>query len=44
MAGKTTAGGWGWLHQQLKRQVARVVATGAAVCARCGLPIEPGEE
>jgi len=40
--GKTSARGYGWRHQKLRQQWKRVVASGAAVCARCGLPIVPG--
>jgi hypothetical protein len=39
----TTAAGYGWSHQQARRQVAPAVLAGLAVCARCGLPIAPWE-
>jgi hypothetical protein len=41
--GKTSARGYGWRHQKLREQWKRVVAAGSAVCARCGLPMVPGE-
>jgi hypothetical protein len=41
MAGRTTAGGWGAPHQRLRRQWARLVATGTVACARCGELIAP---
>jgi hypothetical protein len=44
MSRSTTAGGYGHEHQQFRRRVAQAVALGGAVCARCGLPIRPGEE
>jgi hypothetical protein len=43
MAGSTTARGYGHRHQQLRRQLAPVVAAGGVACARCGLPIMPLE-
>jgi|SRR5215207_4536895 len=40
MAGVSSAGrGYDFAHQKLRRQVARVVESGRAVCARCKLPI-----
>ncbi|MGE3140566.1 MAG: hypothetical protein AB7I08_02770 [Thermoleophilia bacterium] len=39
----TTARGYGWVHQQVRARWAVSVATGRVCCARCGLPIEPGE-
>jgi hypothetical protein len=39
----TTQSGYGWEHQQLRKRVPRVVAAGGATCARCGLPITPGD-
>lgn len=39
--GNTTARGYGWPHQQLRKQVAALVAAGGAVCWRCRLPIQP---
>ena len=40
---RTTARGYGWEHQRLRKRVAFAVAAGRAVCARCGLPIHPAE-
>src|SRR4029079_15459690 len=40
--GKTSARGDGWRHQKLREHWKRVVASGSAVCARCGRPIVPG--
>jgi hypothetical protein len=37
----TTARGYGNLHQQLRKQIAKQVAAGTAVCWRCGQPILP---
>ena len=39
----TTARGYGHAHQVLRKRVAKIVAAGLAVCARCGLPISPDE-
>ena len=39
---KTSARGYGARHQALRQQWARVVAEGAASCARCGGWIVPG--
>ena len=36
----TTARGYGGPHQKLRKQVARLVASGSAVCWRCGRPIQ----
>jgi hypothetical protein len=41
--GTTTQRGYGTPHQRRRRQVAQHVASGHAVCARCGQPIKPGE-
>jgi hypothetical protein len=41
--GLTSARGYGWSHQKLRKQVAQVVEAGAARCARCGGAIMPGE-
>jgi hypothetical protein len=41
--GSTTARGYEHVHQQLRKRWQRVVESGSAVCARCGLPIERGE-
>jgi hypothetical protein len=30
--------GYGWEHEKRRKVVARWVASGEAVCARCGLP------
>lgn len=35
--------GYGRDHYRLRRQIAQVVALGAAVCARCGGAILPGD-
>ena len=40
--GNTTARGYGTAHQQLRRQIARIVDAGQAHCVRCGKPIIPG--
>jgi hypothetical protein len=34
---------YSYRHQELRKQVARLVAAGSAVCARCREPIVPGE-
>lgn len=39
----TTQAGYGYKHQQLRRQVARLVDAGGAKCARCGVLIAPDE-
>ena len=41
--GRTTADGYGWTHQKLRRAWAKKVATGTIVCARCGRPVDPRE-
>ena len=41
--GKTTERGYGARHPALRRRIAREVAAGGAFCARCSLPIAPGE-
>lgn len=41
--GTTTERGYGVEHQRLRRQLARLVAAGGAVCVRCGELIPPGE-
>jgi hypothetical protein len=38
----TTARGYGYAHQQLRRKISRVVAEGRAYCSRCGRWISPG--
>jgi hypothetical protein len=38
----TTARGYGGKHQALRKKLAVLVASGAAVCWRCGRPILPG--
>jgi hypothetical protein len=35
--------GYSGLHQRLRRQWAQRVAFGGVRCARCGLPIAPGQ-
>lgn len=35
--------GYGVEHKRLRRRLARIVAEGGALCARCGKPIMPGE-
>ena len=37
------ARGYGAAHRTLRANIARAVAAGRAECARCGLPIRPGE-
>jgi hypothetical protein len=44
MRGSTTARGYGWRHQQLRKRWAAVVRAGRASCARCNEPIEPWEK
>jgi hypothetical protein len=39
--GSTSARGYGWRHQQVKKRVGLLVASGAAFCTRCGEPIDP---
>jgi hypothetical protein len=34
--------GYGYHHQQVRKQWAKVVAAGDALCARCGRWIKPG--
>jgi hypothetical protein len=43
MAGRTTAKGYGWTHQQVRASWAPSVATGTVRCARCGEPIGAGQ-
>ena len=43
MKGSTTARGYGTTHQKRRKAYARLVASRAAVCARCALPIRPDE-
>lgn len=38
----TTARGYGWQHQQLRNKYRHLVASGRAICWRCGNPIPPG--
>ena len=40
--GRTTARGYGTAHQRLRKALARQIAAGGVLCARCGKPIEPG--
>jgi hypothetical protein len=35
--------GYGAEHRTVRAQYARLVAAGQAVCAHCGLPIDPNE-
>jgi hypothetical protein len=39
----TTQRGYGHRHQLIRKRVKETVDAGLAVCARCGLPIWPGE-
>ena len=41
--GNTKMRGYGGQHQKTKQALAPLVASGRAVCARCGEPIAPGE-
>jgi hypothetical protein len=41
MRQSTTARGYGSRYQTLRKQVAKLVASGNAVCWRCGRPILP---
>lgn len=41
--GDTTARGYGTAHQKLRRKWAPKVAAGGVCCARCGMPIIPGQ-
>lgn len=34
---------YGWLHQRIRASWAPLVAAGGVLCARCKLPIDPGE-
>lgn len=43
MPGRTVSRGYGAEHKKLRAQWARVVDAGGAVCARCGIPLVPGE-
>lgn len=38
----TTARGYGSVHQRIRKQYARLVEQGQAICCRCGLQILPG--
>ena len=40
---KTTARGYGWKHQQLRKRSERSVRAGLASCTRCGGLILPDE-
>jgi hypothetical protein len=35
--------GYGQTHKKLRQRLAGLVASGQAICARCGRPIAPGE-
>jgi hypothetical protein len=39
----TTARGYGWAHQLMRKRLAPIVAAGLARCARCGELILPGQ-
>lgn len=39
----TTERGYGWAHQRIRAATERLVRSGNAICARCGLPIGPTE-
>src|SRR5262245_56956623 len=41
--GATTRGGWGYTHAQTRERLKPLVLAGRVKCARCGLPILPGE-
>jgi hypothetical protein len=38
----TTARGYGWGHQKLRKRLAMLVSAGGVNCWRCGQPIRPG--
>ena len=42
--GATSRGGWGHNHQRRRAAIAPLVNAGRAVCARCELPIDPGDD
>ena len=41
MAGKTLNRGYGEPHRKLRKRLTPLVASGRALCARCGKPIAP---
>ncbi len=43
MAGRTVSRGYGAAHKRLRAKLSPIVASGAAVCSKCGEPIKPGE-
>lgn len=42
--GTTTQRGYGRTHQVIRERYKRLVASGEAICARCGHRITPGEK
>lgn len=43
MKPSTTARGYGWHHQKLRKRLEPKVRAGKCLCERCGKPILPGQ-